>query len=111
MSTSNKAATKATKEVKPLDIRTSFRGYLIEESDHDTTNLICRFGHVYVDGGKFVASITAGTRAQTMALRKLGTVVMDGDRGELSVAFEKKAFREVAKILKPRYARRTTSAA
>jgi hypothetical protein len=48
-----------------------------------------------------VAAIDNGTRAECMALRKLGRVIADGDWGELSVWFPLERFRDVARILKP----------
>ena len=89
-----------------IDLRTMFRGsgYLIVDEPGDTTNLICRRGHVYANGGQLVAAIDRGTVAECRALRKLGRPIMDGDFGELSVAFNPSVFRDVARILKPRQA-------
>jgi hypothetical protein len=96
-----------------IDLRKHFHGsgYLIVDSENDTTNLICRRGHVYSDGQRLVAALDGGTRAECRALRKLGTVIMDGDFGELSVAFNPSVFRDVARILRPRQSRRVKSAA
>lgn len=78
------------------------QGYLIIESDYDTTNLICRHGYIYADGDYLCASIQSATLSQAKALRKLGTPIMDGDEGELTVKFTPLAFRQVAKIMLPR---------
>jgi hypothetical protein len=89
-----------------IDLKQLFRhdGFLIQESEDDTTNLVCRRGHIYSDGDDLVAALDRGTRAECMALRKLGDVLMDGDDGELSVRFNPTRFRDVARILKPRQA-------
>jgi len=96
-----------------VDLHQRFRGagFLIVDSSSDTTNLVCRHGHIYADGDKLVAALDGGTPAQRRALRKCGTVIMDGDFGELSVAFNPSVFREVARILKPRQAYRAKVAA
>lgn len=78
------------------------RGYLITESETDTQNIVCRRGHIYHDGQGMVASLDNGTRSECMALRKLGTPIMDGDYGELSVRFSSTRFKDVARILLPR---------
>jgi hypothetical protein len=76
-------------------------GYAIEDSPHDTTNIICRHGRIYADGDYLVASMDCATPTQSKALRQLGESVMDGDFGELSVKFKTDRLREVARILKP----------
>jgi hypothetical protein len=91
-----------------IDIRELFEGsgFLIQSSEHDTTNLICQRGHVYADGDSLVASMNAATAVESRKLRKLANrVVMDGSFGELSIAFSPTIFREVARIMKPRQAR------
>jgi hypothetical protein len=90
-----------------IDLHKKFRGcgYLIVDSPDDTTNLVCRRGHIYADGDQLVAALDRGNVAECRALRKLGAVIMDGDDGELSVAFDPSAFRQVARILKPRQAK------
>jgi hypothetical protein len=87
-----------------LNLKLEFAGsgYLIEESDHDTTKIVCQHGHIYADGNRPVAAIDHATPAESKALRRCGTVVVDGDDGELSVRFELSRFRDVARILKPR---------
>ena len=85
-----------------INLHTRFRGYLVVDSNHDTTNLVCRRGHIYADGEYLVAALDAGTLAERRALRKVGTPVMDGDFGELSVRFRPGRFRDVARILLPR---------
>lgn len=89
-----------------LDIRKLFRdsGYLIVSNETDTTNIVCRRGHIYADGSYLVASMNAATPAESRALRRLGIVVMDGDFGELSVKFPLERFRDVARIMLPRQA-------
>lgn len=77
-------------------------GYLIEESDYDTTNILCRHGHIYADGNHLIAALDAATTGQSRALRKLGEVVADGDCGELSVKIPPTLFRDVCRILRPR---------
>lgn len=77
-------------------------GWLVQESDHDTTNIVCRYGHIYADGQSLVASLDCATKSQSRQLRKLGVVVADGDFGELSVKFPPAALGAVAAILKPR---------
>ena len=77
-------------------------GYLVQESEHDTTNIICRHGHIYADGGFLVASLDCATIGQSRVLRKLGTTIMDGDCGELSVKVDPSKFRDICRILKPR---------
>jgi hypothetical protein len=96
-----------------LNLKREFSGsgYVIEESDHDTTKIVCRRGHVYADGNWLVAAIDQATPAEAKALRKCGTVVADGEDGELSVRFALSRFREVARILKPQQAGLSNSAA
>jgi hypothetical protein len=96
-----------------IDLRQRFggSGFLIVDSPHDTTNLICLRGHIYADGPMLVAALNRGTPAELRALRKLGTPIMDGDFGELSVAFNPSVFRAVARILRPRQTKRTKPAA
>lgn len=79
------------------------RSYIVTDSPHDTSNIQCRHGHIYADGDSLIASLDHGSRAQCMALRKLGTPIMDGDGGELSVRFDPKQFGQVARILLPRH--------
>lgn len=88
----------------PMNIRTLTRGsgYLIEDSEHDTTNIICYRGHIYVDGAWLIASIDNATMAESRALRKIGEPVADGDFGELSVRFKPKDLPKIAQIMKPR---------
>lgn len=83
-----------------MSFRKHFRGsgYLI--SDDDMPHVVCRHGHIYFDRG-LVASLN-GTRAQCMALRRLGEVVMDGDFGELSVRFDAAQLPDVTRIMLPR---------
>jgi hypothetical protein len=92
--------------VKIIDIRKMFAGsgYRIEDSAHDTTNIVCRRGSVYADGEFLVASMDAATPAESRALRKFGEPVADGDFGELSVRFPPERFREVARLMLPRQA-------
>jgi hypothetical protein len=99
--------------VNNIDLRQRFggSGYLIVDSPDDTTNLVCRRGHIYADGGMLVAALDGGTPAELRALRKLGTPIMDGDFGELSVAFNPSVFRAVARILRPRQSKRVKPAA
>ena len=106
------------KDVDVLFSRSS--GFLIERSDDDTDNICAQFGHVYRDGRFLVASLDGWqncpgdeqeSRRRARALRKLGTVIMDGDWGELSVRFASSRFREVARIIKPRQAERVRQAA
>lgn len=87
-----------------LDIQKRFRGrgYLIESSESDTTNIVCRRGHVYADGGALVAAVNGATRSERLRLAKLGEIIMDGDDGELSVKFPPAAFPAVARVMKPR---------
>jgi hypothetical protein len=89
-----------------INIRKLFAGsgFLIVSSEYDTTNIVCQFGHIYASGNWLIASMTSATPAQSRVLRRLGKVVMDGDFGELSVAFSPSRFREVARIMKPRQA-------
>jgi hypothetical protein len=61
-------------------------------------------GHIYADGNSLIAALDGGTGAECMALRKLGTSIMNGDFGELSDRFLLHRFRDVARILKPRKA-------
>lgn len=72
-----------------MNIRKLFHdsGYLIVESEHDTTNIVCRRGHIYADGQHLFAAIYNGTRSERLQLRKLGEPVMDGDFGELTIRF------------------------
>jgi hypothetical protein len=77
-------------------------GYLIVESPSDTTNIVCQRGHIYADGDFLVASMDHATVAESAKLRKLGTPLMDGDFGELSIKFDPKEIRNVARILKPK---------
>jgi hypothetical protein len=96
-----------------IDLRKQFQGsgYLIVDSDSDTTNMVCKSGHVYADGGRLVAAMDCATPAERRALCRLGTIIMDGDFGELSIAFNPSVFRDVARILRPRQSRRVNSAA
>jgi hypothetical protein len=89
-----------------MDLHKLFRGrgYLITESEFDTQNIECRRGHIYHDGQGLVASLDNGTRAECMALRKLGEPVADGDFGELSIRFPVTLFKDVARIMLPRQA-------
>lgn len=43
-------------------------------------------------------------RVESAKLRRMGTVVADGDFGELSVRVDKKQFRQAARLIKPRQA-------
>lgn len=89
-----------------IDIKRLTRGsgYAIEESDYDTTNIICYHGHIYADGDMLVAAMDSADRSQSIRLRRLGDVVADGDLGELSVRFHPSRLGDVARILKPRQA-------
>ena len=42
-----------------IDLRKHFAGsgFLIVDSAHDTTNLICRYGHIYSNGEMLIASL------------------------------------------------------
>lgn len=78
-------------------------GYLIVESEEDTTNIICRFGHIYADGLQLCAATNPG--ADSLILRRLkalGKPIMDGDDGDLTVRFPVSRFDEVCRILRPR---------
>jgi hypothetical protein len=88
-------------------------GYLIVDCAHDTTNIICARGTIYAEGMDLVASLDNGTPVECRMLRKHGTVVADGDFGELSVRFEytPQRFREVARIMRPKQGRRSKAAA
>ena len=86
-------------------------GYLIVESDHDTTNIVCKRGHIYADGKCLVAAIDGATKGESRKLRSIGEPVMDGDFGELSVRFHPSRLGEAARILKPRQARKSKLAA
>lgn len=77
-------------------------GYLIVETEHDTTNIVCRHGHIYADGDYLFAALYNGSRSQRRNLRKLGEPTMDGDFGELTVRFHPDRFRDVARLMKPR---------
>jgi hypothetical protein len=92
--------------VKIIDIRKmcAGSGYLIEESAHDTSNIICRRGSIYADGEFLVASMDAATSVESRTLRKYGEPVADGDFGELSVRFAPERFREVARLMLPKQA-------
>jgi hypothetical protein len=87
--------------------------YLIVSSSHDTTNLLCHRGHIYSDRGKLVASLDSGTHAECRQLRLLGEVVMDGDGGELSVAFQYNpaTWDAVRRIMRPKQTRCLKNAA
>ena len=87
-----------------IDIRKQFAGcgYLIYESEDDTTNIVCRHGHIYADGEHLFAALYNGTRSQILRLRKLGEPIMDGDFGELTIRFEPRQFPAVARVMKPR---------
>lgn len=92
-----------------IDIRKQFAGdgFLITDSPYDTTNIQCRRGHIFSDGGSLVAALTTRDRAECRALRKLGEVIADGGdelEYELSVRFPLSSFRDVAKIMRPRQA-------
>lgn len=76
-------------------------GWYIKEPAHDTPKVPCKNGHIYADGDTLIASMDRADLAETRLLKKLGTPVMDGDFGELSVAFPKTAIRQIAKVLKP----------
>lgn len=88
-----------------IDLHKKFKkeGYLIVDSAYDTTNILCRHGHIYADGKMLVAALEDPS-IEPRALKKLGTVVMDGDDGEVSVKFALTMLPAVARILKPRYA-------
>lgn len=87
-----------------IDLKKKYAGagYLIVESEEDTTNIVCRYGHIYADGDHLCASLDNGTRSQVLQLRKLGESVMDGDFGELTIRFPASQFKAVARVLKPR---------
>lgn len=89
-----------------IDIRKKFAGsgYLIHESEDDTTNIVCRHGHIYADGQYLCAALYNGTRSQILRLRKLGEPIMDGDLGELTIRFEPRQFPDVARIMLPKQA-------
>lgn len=80
-------------------------GYLVVDSDEDTSNILCRHGHIYVDGEYLVASFDEATLAQSRAARKLGAAVSDGDFGELDVRFRPSMLPQMARIILPRQAR------
>lgn len=92
--------------MKPLAQLFPGSGYLIQESEYDTTNLVCRYGHIYQDGDSLCASLDGGTPDQVRKLKALGEVIMDGDFGELTVRFPLSRLREAARVLKPRQAPR-----
>ncbi len=98
--------------MRKVDIRKLFggSGFLVESSEHDTTNIVCARGHIYADGDRLIASLNRGTPAECRSLRGMGTVVMDGDFGELSIAFSPERFRDVARILRPKQASNRGSA-
>jgi hypothetical protein len=78
--------------------------YIITSCAHDTTDMICARGHIYADRGKLVASLDNGTRAECRQLRLLGDAIMDGDDGELSVAFTytPATWQAVRRIMRPK---------
>ncbi len=89
-----------------IDLRKLFHTfpYIITSSAEDTTNLEAHRGHIYADGDSLVAALDNGTRAECRALRQLGTPVMDGDDGELSVKFTytPATWRAVRTIMRPK---------
>lgn len=97
-----------------IDLRKLFAGsgYLFVDSPGDTTNLVCRRGHIYADGkNDLVAALDGGTVAECSALQKLGVTIMDCDFGELSVRFSPTKLRDAARILHPRQVAIAKSAA
>lgn len=81
-------------------------GFVVESSRYDTTNIICKFGHIYADGARLVASLDAPNQRRRQALKKLGDVIMDEwDKDEgpgcMSVKADPRQFRAVCTILKP----------
>ena len=78
-------------------------GWKITEHEYDTINLICKFGHIYQDGKFLVAA--ANDKSVVRKLKRLGTVVADGDFGEVSVKFHPDRFRDDCRLLLPIQAR------
>jgi hypothetical protein len=78
-------------------------GYAIKESWYDTTNIVCRRGHVYADGDSYVACIDSPSNSERIRLGNLGEIVQDGDDG-INVRFAEDKFPQVARIMRPRQA-------
>ena len=96
-----------------INLRKRFagQGYMITDSPIDTIKIVCRFGHIYADGDALLASLDSGSPLQARALRKLGTPVMDGQDGELTIRFPDSKICDVTRLLKPRQAVITKRAA
>lgn len=84
----------------------------------DVQQMECRYGVIYEDCGALVASVKGwldhpewelGIKDICRKLRRLGTPLMDGDFGELSVLFDPKHFRAVCRLLRPRQALQKSS--
>lgn len=106
----------------PLDLKQYFAAhpsYVLVDSDGDTTNLVCKYGHIYADGDYLVAvsdgwqdhpADQSACESRNRRLRSLGSVIMDGEYGELSVKIMPFRFRDAARVLCPKRSRKAKAA-